>query len=157
MPPTLPDPFDLPQPALILIGAGTHSLPERLPARQAFCSPLTIFRRRLAEQRALLFGVPIFFVSAGRGLVGLDEMVVGGEPLLINPDLIKQTQELLKIQLDSMPKSIVELHSSQQVASIVEAALGADELVKITTPRIHKCSLSIIFREYKEALCRSST
>jgi len=150
------DAFDLPTPRLILVGAGAQSLPGHLPghlpARAAFCSPLTQLRLTVAEQRAIIFGVPVYFVSAARGLVAPDERIIGGEMLLIDQDLIKETTELLIRQLDNHNTSIVELHASPQVAALVAAALKASgEPHLLTAPRIHTNALSEVFRVYKEA------
>lgn len=149
----LAQPFDLPAPALILVGAGTQSLPDLMPARAAFCSPLTALRLEVAEQRARLFGVPLFFVSAGRGLVAPDAMVSGGEPLLADEELMIKTEEILVNQLDKMNTSIVELHASLLVSAMVASALQASgEPHLISTPRLDDPALSNVFRAYKEAV-----
>lgn len=152
---TAQGPFDLPAPSLILVGAGTQSLPDLMPARAAFCSPLTALRLEVAERRAKLFGVPLFFVSAARGLVLPDDRVIGGEPLLIDQEIIDETCDLLITQLDKLNTSIVELHASPQVFALVAQALKVSgEPHLITVPRINTTALSDVFRAYKEARIR---
>lgn len=158
MPTTPSHAFDLPAPTLILVGAGTQSLPDKLPARAAFCSPLTSLRLEVAEARGLMFSVPVLFVSAGRGLVAPDQIISGGEQLLIDPELAIETHEVIINQLDKMNTSIVELHGSQHIILLVSHVLQVlAKPHKITLPRLPTTALSGVFRAYKDETCKSST
>lgn len=144
----LEPPFDLPAPSLILVGGGTQTLPGPGPAREVYCAPLTSARLAVAAARAEAYGAQLRIVTA-RGLVGADDEVSGPEPLLLEAELIDAAVAALSFQLDMLDITIIELHMSPQLESVVTRAVQAlNKPAKITRPHLTSLALSAAFEAY---------
>lgn len=148
--PAFGPPFDLPAPTLILVGAGTQTLPGAgpHPARDHYCAPLTAARLEVAEARGRAYRAPVRIVTRA-GLVHPDALVSGPELPLLEEEEIELTITTIKTHLEMYNISIVELHMSPHLEGLVMRSLSGFDGVVVTRPRLKNENLSGAFAAYK--------
>lgn len=149
-PPAFGPPFDLPAPTLILVGAGTQTLTGAgpHPARDHYCAPLTTARLEVADARGRAYRAPVRIVTRA-GLVHPDALVSGPELPLLEEEEIELTITTIKTNLEAYNLSIVELHMSPHLESLVMRALSGLDGIVTTKPNLVNENLSGAFAAYK--------